>query len=183
MEERSVIRHILDRPGHHQDTQRTDRQKKIQAREWEIRLPTQDYKVWMQSSNCPTLHFDGASKSNPGQAGAGGVISNESGNEICSYEWSLGRKTNNIAEALALYQGLIQLKNMGIRKALVFGDSTIIIRFMNYNQRSPNINLQQHIERIKLLLTHFEYIKFYNAVGKQEGVLRHNNREGFQPLP
>eukprot|EP00253_Pinus_taeda_P022180 PITA_22180 len=198
VEERSVLRHILDRPGHQQDTHKTDKQKQIQAREWEIRLPAKDYKVWIQRRNCPTLHFDGASKSNPGQAGAGGVISNEFGNEICSYEWSLGRKTNNIAEALALYQGLIQLKNLGIRKALVFGDSTIIIRFMNYNQRSPNSNLQQHIERIKLLLAHFEYIKFYhilrtlnmkadkcarNAVGKQEGVLRHNNREAFQPLP
>eukprot|EP00253_Pinus_taeda_P007019 PITA_07019 len=198
VEERSVIRHILDRPGQHQETQRTDRQQQAQTREWEIRLPAQDYKMWIQSSNCPTLYFDGASKSNPGQAGAGGVILNEFGDEICSYEWSLGTKTNNNAEVLALYQGLIQLKNMGIRKALVFVDSAIIIRLMNYNQRSPNSNLQQHIERIKLLLNHFEHIKFYhilrtlnmkadkcanNAVGKQEGVLRHNNRESFQPLP
>eukprot|EP00253_Pinus_taeda_P003424 PITA_03424 len=198
VEERSVIRHILDRPGQHQDTQRIDKQQQSQAREWEIRLPAQDYKIWIQSSKCPILYFDGASKSNPGQAGAGGVILNESGNEICSYEWSLGRKINNNAEALALYQGLIQLKNMGIRKALVFGDSTIIIRLMNYKQRSPNSHLQQHIERINLLFNHFEHIKFYhilrtlnmkadkctnNAVGKQEGVLRHNNRESFQPLP
>eukprot|EP00253_Pinus_taeda_P036032 PITA_36032 len=198
VEERSVLRHILDRPGHPQEIQKTGNQKQIQVKEWEIRLPAQEYKIWIQRSNCPTLHFDGGSKSNPGQAGAGGVISNEFGDEICSYEWSLGRKSNNIAEALALYQGLIQLKKLGIRKALVFGDSIIIIRFMNYNHRSPNSSLQQHVDRIKLLLTHFEDIKFYhilrtlnmkadkcanNAVGKKEGVLRHNNREEFQPLP
>eukprot|EP00253_Pinus_taeda_P033267 PITA_33267 len=198
VEERSVLRHILDRPGYQQETQKTGNQRQIQVREWEIRLPAKDYKVWTQRNNCPTLHFDGASKSNPGQAGAGGVISNEFGDEICSYEWSLGRKSNNIAEALALYQGLIQLKNLGIRKALVFGDSTIIIRFMNCNHRSPNSNLQQHVDRIKLLLMHFDCIKFYhilrtlntkadkcakNAVGKKEGALRHNNREAFQPLP
>eukprot|EP00253_Pinus_taeda_P013124 PITA_13124 len=198
VEERSVIRHILDRPGHHQDTQRIDKQKQIQAKEWEIRLSAKEYKAWMQSSNCPTLHFDGASKSNPGQAGAGGFISNELGSKICSYEWSLGRKTNNAAEALALYQGLMQLKNLGIRKVLIFGDSTIIIRLMNYNHRSPNSILQRLIERSKLLLTHFDYIRFYhilrtlnmeadkhanNAVGKQEGVLWLNNKEGFYPLP
>eukprot|EP00253_Pinus_taeda_P004750 PITA_04750 len=184
--------------GQHQEAQKNARQQQAQVREWEIRLPAQEYKMWMQSSNCPTLFFDGASKSNPGQAGAGGVILNESGVNICNYEWSLGRKSNNNAEALALYQGLMQLKRMGIRKALVFGDSAIIIRLMIYNQRSPNSNLQQHIERIKLLLIHFEHIKFYqilrtlnteadkranDAVGRHEGTLRHNNREIFQPLP
>ena len=154
--------------------------------------------MWIQKSHYPTLHFDGASKSNPGQAGAGGVITNEYGDEICNYEWSLGRKSNNIAEALALYQGLIQLKKLVIRKALVFGDSSIIIRFMNYNHCSPNRSLQQHVDRIKLLLNNFEEIKFYHilhtlntqadnyankAVGKHEGVLKCRDREEFHPLP
>jgi len=198
VEERSVISHILARPGQHQETHKTVRQQQAQAKEWEIRLPAQDYKMWIQSNNCPTLFFDGASKSNPGQAGAGGVILNESGDNICSYEWSLGEKTNNNAEALALYQGLIQLKSLGIKRALVFGDSTIIIRLMTYNHPSPNSNLQQHIERIKLLLNQFDHIKFYhilrtlnmeadkranNAVGRRAGMLRHNNRDSFQPLP
>eukprot|EP00253_Pinus_taeda_P007578 PITA_07578 len=79
VEERSVLGHILDRPGHPQETQKATNQKQIQAKEWEIRLPAREYNMWIQKSHCPTLHFDGASKSNPGQAGAGGVISNELG--------------------------------------------------------------------------------------------------------
>jgi len=126
------------------------------------------------------------------------VISNEHGEVICSYEWSLGRKSNNIAEALALYQGLVQLKNLGIRKALVFGDSSIIIRLMNSNLCSPNRSLQQHIDRTKMLTDSFEDVKFYHllrnlnaqadkhanmAVGKQEGLLSCKEREEFFPLP
>jgi len=198
VEERLMIKHILGRSGHQQSIQRTDRQHQHQTREWEIRLPTQEFKRWIQSNNCPILYFDGASKSNPGPAGAGGVIIDELGEEICNYEWSLGEKTNNNAEALALYQGLLQLKSMGIRKALVLGDSSIVIGLMNHHRRSPNSNLQQHIQRINLLTKHFEKIRFChilrtlngkadkhanNAVGHPEGALRHNHRDFFQPLP
>eukprot|EP00253_Pinus_taeda_P003315 PITA_03315 len=47
VEERLVIRHILDWPGQHQDTQKTARQQQAQVREWEIRLSAQDYKMWI----------------------------------------------------------------------------------------------------------------------------------------
>lgn len=198
VEERFVISHILEWSGQNQETQKTDKLQQTQIKDWEIRLSAQDYKRWIQSNNCTTLHFDGASKSNPGQVGAGGVILNEAGDNICSYEWSLGEKTNNNAKALALYQGLLQLKNLGIKRALVFGDSAIIIRLMIHNERSPNSNLQQHIERIKLLLKNFDDIKFYhvlrtlnkkadkqanNAVGRMAGALRCNEIDSFHPLP
>eukprot|EP00253_Pinus_taeda_P028450 PITA_28450 len=198
VEERSVLRHILDRPGQPQEAQKFNKQNQIKVKDWEIRLSEREYNMWIQKNHYPTLHFDGASKSNPGQAGAVGVITNEHGEEICNYEWSLGRKSNNLAEALALYQGLIQLKKLGIRKALVFGDSSIIIRLMNYNLCSPNRSLQQHIDRIKMLLANFEDVKFYHllrnlnkqadkntnkAVGKHEGLLKCQDREEFHPLP
>eukprot|EP00253_Pinus_taeda_P022073 PITA_22073 len=198
VEERTVLRHILDRPGQSQEAKTSSNQNQIKLKAWEIRLSESDLNNWKQKSQYSTLHFDGASKSNPGQAGAGVVISNEHGEEICSYEWSLGRKSNNIAEALALYQGLVQLKKLGIRKALVFGDSSIIIRLMNSNLCSPNRSLQQHIDRTKMLIDSFEDVKFYHllrnlnaqadkhanmAVGKQEGLLICKEREEFFPLP
>eukprot|EP00253_Pinus_taeda_P030665 PITA_30665 len=130
VEERTVISYILQRPGQNQGNQKNDRLQHTQTKDWEIRLSAQEFKRWIKSNNCTTLHFDGASKSNPGQEGVGGVIVNEAGDNICSYEWILGEKTNNNAEALALYQGLLQLKNLGIKRAIVFGDSAIIIRLM-----------------------------------------------------
>ena len=198
MEERNIISYILERQGQIQGDPIKGRLNQTQTRTWEIRLSEQDFKTWVQSSNCNSLYFDGASKSNPGQAGAGGLIVDEIGDTIFSYEWSLGKRTNNSAEALALYQGLLQLKNLGIRRAMIFGDSSIIIHLMVQNQSSPNTNLQQVIHRNKLLLQSFEDIQFYHilrnlnkevdnrvnsACGRPMGILRCNAVDSHQLIP
>jgi len=36
------------------------------------------------------------------------------------YSWNIRVNTNNMAEALALWQGLVQMKTLGIVDALVF---------------------------------------------------------------
>lgn len=198
MEERTVISYILERQGPKQGNPVIDRLQHTQTKDWEIRLSAQDFKSWTQSSNCKILYFDGASKSNPGQARARGIIVDETGDNICSYEWSLGERTNNNAEALALYQGLLQLKKLGIKRAMIFGDSAIIIRLMVHKQSSPNCNLQQILNRIKILLQNFEDIQFYhvlrtlnkqadiranNACGRPTGALRCNAVDNLHPIP
>lgn len=56
------------------------------------------------------LYFDGASRNNPGQAGAGIVI--KKNDEIhYSHGYYLGTKTNNQAEYLAFLLGLFHLQN------------------------------------------------------------------------
>lgn len=197
-EERIMINHILDSAGQHHSMHRRSVNPNYKTKQWEIRLPSQEFQRWMTSNNCPILLFDGASKSNPGPAGAGGVILDEKGEEISSYEWSLGVKTNNIAEALALFQGLQQLQKRGIKKAIVLGDSAIVIGYMNHHRPSSNSSLHQHLCRIHLLTDYFNSIRFYHilrihngaadrhankAVGCQEGTLRHSQQSTFQPLP
>ncbi len=62
------------------------------------------------------LQFDGASKSNPGLAGAGAVIY-ENGNEIWSQSLFVGLKeTNNYAEYNGLILGLNKASELGIAK-------------------------------------------------------------------
>eukprot|EP00253_Pinus_taeda_P018691 PITA_18691 len=170
---------------------------KIQAREFTVEERNIISHI-LERSNCHSLYFDGASKSNPSQAGAGGLIMDEKGDTILSYEWSLGKRTNNSAEALALYQGLTQLRNLGIKNATIFGDSSIIIRLMTQNRSSPNSILQQVIHRNRVLLKNFEEIQFYHilrnlnkeadsrensACGRQIDVLRCNAVESLQPIP
>jgi len=79
----------------------------IPSHSWKIRLKEDEFTEWLQNSNSHSLFFDGASKSNLGVAGAGGVIYNPNGDPIVSFEWGLRNLSNNRAEALALYQGLI----------------------------------------------------------------------------
>jgi hypothetical protein len=41
---------------------------------WQLHIPPFDFSDWIKSQNVHILCFDGASKGNPGVAGAGGVI-------------------------------------------------------------------------------------------------------------
>ena len=54
-----------------------------------------------------------------------------------------GHMTNNQAEACAVLQGLSLTHQCGIRKLLVFGDSTIIIRHMIHGT-TPKDNKLAH---------------------------------------
>ena len=49
-------------------------------------------------------------------------------NLILKFSWGIGIETNNMAEALVLWKGLLQAKAMGINDLTIFGDSRIIIQ-------------------------------------------------------
>uniref|UniRef100_A0A6C0D307 RNase H type-1 domain-containing protein n=1 Tax=viral metagenome TaxID=1070528 RepID=A0A6C0D307_9ZZZZ len=77
-----------------------------------------------------TLYFDGCSKGNPGPAGSGAIIKNETNHNdiIWSGSENIGIATNNVAE----YKGLILgLKHCTEGKYLIKGDSMLIINQMN----------------------------------------------------
>ena len=74
---------------------------------WEIRLAEQEFIKWRSSLEKHILHVDGASKGNPGPAGSGGVLLDTSGKIVLNFSWGLGQNTNNIAEILAIWQGLV----------------------------------------------------------------------------
>ena len=69
---------------------------------WEVRLDENEFLKWRASLNECSLFFDGASKGNPGQAGAGGILLNVENVILSSYAWGLGLDSKNKAEALAL---------------------------------------------------------------------------------
>ncbi|GAC1466068.1 MAG: hypothetical protein NVS2B14_12890 [Chamaesiphon sp.] len=66
------------------------------------------------------IYSDGASKSNPGIAGAGAVLTDSEGKVLDTTRKYLGIKTNNYAE----YQGAI----IGLQKALEIGASQVSLR-------------------------------------------------------
>ncbi len=72
------------------------------------------------------LHFDGGSRGNPGEAGAGYTITRD-GKEIC-YGWVyIGRGTNNKAEYSGLLYGLKAAVSRNMRVLTVKGDSKLVI--------------------------------------------------------
>ena len=120
-----------------------------------------EFSIWLKICNTHYLFFDGASKSNPGMTGAGEIICNANGDIKSAYEWGLGPLSNNSVEALALYQGLIQLQKLGISTATILRDSAIIISLMVYNRNASNMILQQTISHCQALAQQMKEVRFF----------------------
>ena len=169
VEERSFLRNLLDRTSIHKAT---SIQPLWKATSWKIWLKYKYFTVWTGSCARPTLFFYGASKSNLGIAGVGGIIINENGKSLISYEWGLGSPSNDKMEAYALLQGLHQLKKLNISNEMVFGDSSIIINMMNHDHPIRNIDLHRIISRCRSISKYMEGITFYH-------ILWRNNKDTY----
>ncbi|MCL4321713.1 MAG: ribonuclease HI family protein [Deltaproteobacteria bacterium] len=102
------------------------------------------------------VHIDGASRNNPGNAGAGILIEDGAGVVIAELKEYLGITTNNEAEYKALIIALNYLSKMtaseGTLKITFFSDSQLLVKQMNgeYSVKSPNI-LPLYLEVKKIL--------------------------------
>lgn len=87
------------------------------------------------------LYTDGASKGNPGPAGAGFAITDSAGNPLVQRAIPLGVTTVGVAEYRALIAGLCEAEARGIRHIHVFTDSQFMARQMQgtYRVRTPAI--------------------------------------------
>ncbi|OQX18097.1 MAG: ribonuclease H [Desulfobulbaceae bacterium A2] len=74
------------------------------------------------------LYSDGASRGNPGPAGAGWVITDDRGRELAAAGIFLGHCTNNVAEYRALLAGLEAAEKLPCRRIDLRLDSELIVR-------------------------------------------------------
>ena len=98
------------------------------------------------------LMVDGASRGNPGEAGCGAVIFDDTGatlKELCRY---LGRVTNNVAEYEGLLMGLEEVLRMGGKRLRVESDSELLVRQLNGVYRVRHEKLAQLHRRAQELL-------------------------------
>ncbi|KAL3499740.1 hypothetical protein ACH5RR_038833, partial [Cinchona calisaya] len=82
--------------------------------------------LWSGSGRSCTLEFDGASKGNPGQAGAGVVLRADDGSLSCRLREGLGIATCNVAEYRAIILGLKYALDKGFTSIRVRGDSKLV---------------------------------------------------------
>jgi len=87
------------------------------------------------------LYADGASRGNPGPAGAGVVLCDEAGDVVGESFEHLGECTNNVAEYRALILGLETALDRGARRVLFHCDSELLARQLQgrYKVRSENL--------------------------------------------
>ena len=87
------------------------------------------------------LYCDGASRGNPGPAGAGVVLIDPQGRERVRQGRYLGRTTNNVAEYQALLLGLEEAHHLQITRLQVFADSELLVKQLTgrYRVKSPHL--------------------------------------------
>ena len=88
------------------------------------------------------IYIDGASRGNPGQAGAGILITDGEGKRLAGISRFLGHKTNNEAEYGALLVGVGEAKRLGATSVQVFTDSELIARQVQGIYRVKDLKLK-----------------------------------------
>jgi|SRR5580704_4198788 ribonuclease HI len=115
-------------------------------------------------------HSDGGARGNPGPAGYGVVIQNESGSRVAALSEYLGHQTNNFAE----YQGLIAALEYALKygpKALkLISDSELLVRQIKGIYKVKNAVLQDLHARAKELIAQLDWFSIGHA-------LREHNQE------
>jgi ribonuclease HI len=98
------------------------------------------------------LYTDGASRGNPGEAGAGAVILDGQGEELAARSFYLGKCSNNVAEYKALIFGLQAALELGCRQLEIFLDSQLIVRQVQGQYKVKNAGLKPLFAQVKQLL-------------------------------
>lgn len=109
-------------------------------------------------------HSDGGARGNPGPAGYGVVIKDESGRKVAALSEYLGHQTNNFAE----YQGLIAALEYAIEhgpKALkIISDSELLVRQIKGIYKVKNPVLQDLHARAKELIAQLDWFSIGHAM-------------------
>ena len=89
------------------------------------------------------VHTDGAARGNPGPAAIGIVVEDAHGHIIYEASRSLGIKTNNEAEYLALIAALEYLREARAREADFYLDSELVVRQLKgeYRVKEPRLKV------------------------------------------
>lgn len=103
---------------------------------------------------------DGACSGNPGPAGLGVVIiDGDTERELSEY---LGEGTNNIAELMAIYRGLEEVKDR-TRTVIVYSDSSYSIGLLTQNWKAKaNTEL---VTKLRALTKQFRDLRFVKVAG------------------
>ncbi len=110
--------------------------------------------------NCEELiiHVDGASRGNPGTAGAGAILKNIQGGVLKKLRRFLGKATNNVAEYEALILALKESSAMGVKKVYLHADSELVVKQVLGIYKVKNETLKKlHAEVLSLLKNFTEF--------------------------
>ena len=123
--------------------------------------------------NCLVAYSDGGARGNPGPAGYGVVIKDETGKKIAELSQYLGHQTNNVAEYQGLIAALEYAMKHGYKALKVISDSELLVRQIKGIYKVKNSVLRDLHGRAKELIAKLDWFSI-------EHVLRGKNSEADQ---
>lgn len=131
---------------------------------WHLRLTEDDFLTWWQGTPKATIFFDGASKGNPGTAGAGGLILSPNRSNKTSYSWGLGISLNNQAESYNLLKACQIAKELSYKIIQIFEDSKLLSNLLNFKDYFRNPTFNKTFQRIQNTLKDFDTVDSYHIL-------------------
>ncbi len=106
------------------------------------------------------VNCDGASRGNPGPAGAGAVLATPDGDVVAEIAEGLGETTNNVAEYTAVIHGLQRASELGATDVLVRSDSLLLVNQLTGRYRVKTPHLVPLARRARELAAGFDRVRF-----------------------
>jgi ribonuclease HI len=130
--------------------------------------------LFNERENPPALHLiafsDGGARGNPGPAGYGVVVQDQTGKKVAALSEYLGHQTNNVAEYQGLIAALEYATTNGHKAIKVISDSELLVRQIKGIYKVKNAALQDLHARAKELIAQLDWF----SIGH---VLRGKNQE------
>lgn len=116
-----------------------------------------------------TANTDGGARGNPGPAGYGVVVEDETGNRLAEISEYLGIRTNNVAEYSALLAALEWAEANGKSKLRVISDSELMVRQIQGKYKVNSPDLRPLFEEARRRIGRLDRFEIQHA-------LRHRNK-------
>lgn len=121
--------------------------------------PSSDDKPSEPLGTAAIAYADGASRGNPGEAGAGALLCDSTGAARVELREYIGRATNNVAEYRALILALREACERGVRHLRVRMDSELVVKQMTGVYRVKHPDLKPLAAEAAALVRRFERFK------------------------
>jgi ribonuclease HI len=121
-----------------------------------------------------TIQADGGARGNPGPAGAGAVVRDETGKVVAEVAEFLGHATNNVAEYTAIVRGLGALADIvseivGETEVAVEMDSLLVVEQMKGVWKIKHPGLKPLAAEAKELCERFKSVSFKHIPREKNG--------------
>src|SRR5438270_13065199 len=139
-------------------------------------MPLQErFKSLLDPHDSPPAHYliaysDGGARGNPGPAGYGVVVKDETGKKLAELSQYLGHQNNNLAEYQGLIADLEHAIEHGYKALKVISDSELLVRQIKGIYKVKNSVLKDLHARAKELIAKLEWFSI-------EHVLRGKNSD------